>query len=52
MSNKRVIVIGGGLGGLLSGALLAKEGFAVTLIEKNHNIGGSLQSYKRFAFMI
>lgn len=48
MSNKKVIVIGGGLGGLLSGALLAKEGFAVTLIEKNHNIGGSLQSYKRF----
>lgn len=48
MSNKKVVVIGGGLGGLLSGAFLAKEGFAVTLIEKNHNVGGSLQSYKRF----
>lgn len=47
MSNK-VVVVGGGLGGLLSGAILAKEGFAVTLVEKNHRIGGSLQSYKRY----
>lgn len=48
MSNNKVVVIGGGLGGLLSGALLAKEGFAVTLVEKNHKIGGNLQSYKKF----
>lgn len=46
--SKKVVVIGGGLGGLLSGAILAKEGFAVTLVEKNHKIGGCLQSYKRF----
>jgi phytoene dehydrogenase-like protein len=48
MSKNEVVIIGGGLGGLLSGAILAKEGYAVTLVEKNKNIGGSLQSYKRF----
>lgn len=48
MYNNKVVIIGGGLGGLLSGALLAKEGYAVTLVEKNHKIGGSLQSYRRF----
>lgn len=48
MSDNKVVVIGGGLGGLLTGAILSKEGFAVTLVEKNHKIGGSLQSYQKF----
>ena len=41
------IIIGGGLGGLVSGALLAKEGYKVTVLEKNAIIGGGLQSFKR-----
>lgn len=48
MSNKKVIIIGGGLGGLMTGALLSKEGYKVSVFEKHHNIGGGLQSYKRF----
>ncbi len=40
-----IIVIGAGLGGLLCGALLAKEGYHVTVLEKNKQIGGSLQSF-------
>ena len=44
---KTVIVIGGGLGGLVSGALLAKEGYKVTVLEKNAIIGGGLQCFKR-----
>ncbi len=43
-----VVIIGAGLGGLFTGALLAKEGFHVTLLEKNATIGGGLQTFKRF----
>ena len=45
---KSVVIIGGGLGGLFSGAILAKEGFSVTVLEKNATIGGGLQSFTRF----
>ena len=40
-----VIVIGSGLGGLLTAALLAKEGKCVLVLEKNKQIGGALQSF-------
>lgn len=39
---QRVLIIGGGLGGLFSGAILAKEGLEVTVLEKNKIIGGGL----------
>lgn len=45
---KSVIIIGAGLGGLFSGAILAKEGFKVTVLEKNATIGGGLQTFTRF----
>ncbi|WP_277064992.1 phytoene desaturase family protein [Prevotella aurantiaca] len=45
---KTVVIIGGGLGGLFAGALLAKEGFKVTILEKNATAGGGLQNFKRF----
>ena len=44
---EEVIIIGGGLGGLTTGALLAKEGYRVTVLEKNETIGGGLQTFKR-----
>ena len=44
---KTCVIIGGGLGGLVTGALLAKEGYQVTVLEKNALIGGGLQSFKR-----
>ena len=47
MKNSAVIV-GGGLGGLFTGAILSKEGMKVTVIEKNATIGGGLQSFTRF----
>lgn len=40
-------VIGGGISGLFTGALLAKNGYKVTILEKNHIIGGGLQSFRR-----
>ncbi len=48
MHNKSVVIIGGGLGGLFSGAILAKEGLKVTILEKNTTVGGGLQSFTRF----
>ncbi len=50
MSNQNphtVCVIGGGMSGLFTGALLAKNGYQVTVLEKNHIIGGGLQSFRR-----
>lgn len=41
------IIIGGGIGGLFTGALLAKNGVEITVLEKNPVIGGGLQSFKR-----
>lgn len=43
-----VVIIGGGLGGLFCGAILAKEGLHVTVLEKNATIGGGLQTFLRF----
>lgn len=42
-----VCVIGGGMGGLFTGAILAEAGYQVTVLEKNHIIGGGLQSFRR-----
>ena len=44
---KTSVIIGGGIGGLVTGALLAKEGYKVTVLEKNAIIGGGLQTFKR-----
>ena len=44
---KTVIIIGGGLGGLFTGALLTKEGYHVTVLEKNTTPGGGLQAFCR-----
>jgi len=45
---KCAVIIGGGLGGLFTGAILSKEGLDVTVIEKNTTVGGGLQSFTRF----
>ena len=45
--DKTVCIIGGGMSGLFTGALLAKNGYQVTVLEKNKIIGGGLQSFRR-----
>ena len=42
-----VIVIGGGLGGLECGYILARAGKSVLVLEQGRQIGGCLQSYRR-----
>lgn len=45
--NESVIIIGGGIGGLFTGAFLARNGLKVTVLEKNSIIGGGLQCFAR-----
>lgn len=45
--NKTVVIIGAGMGGLFTGAFLAKEDYKVVVIEKNSTIGGGLQTFMR-----
>lgn len=47
MQKYDVIIIGSGLGGLACGTILAKEGYKVCILEKNKQIGGTLQTFVR-----
>jgi all-trans-retinol 13,14-reductase len=42
-----IVIIGSGLGGLLCGAILSKNGFKICILEKNLKIGGCLGSYSK-----
>lgn len=45
--NYDVVIIGSGLGGLLCGSILSREGLSVCVLEQNSRIGGSVQSFTR-----
>ena len=45
--NYDIIIIGSGLGGLLCGSILGKEGLRVGVVEKNKQLGGNLQTFSR-----
>jgi len=49
-SNRRLVVIGAGFSGLTAAALLAKDGWNVTIMEKNADIGGSARVWKSKGF--
>jgi len=44
---ERIAIIGGGLGGLTAGALLANQGYRITLVEQHHKIGGAATTFQR-----
>ncbi len=48
MHRYNVAIIGSGLGGLECAYTLAKKGMSVCVIEKNNQVGGCLQSFKRW----
>lgn len=47
---KTAIVIGAGVGGLATAALLAKDGYHVTVLEKNEQAGGRASQLKKQGF--
>lgn len=44
---KNILIIGSGLGGLVCGAILSKEGYCVRILEKHTVAGGGLHTFKR-----
>src|SRR3954451_2250511 len=46
MTRYDVVVIGAGLGGLTAGAILARAGRKVLVIERSNSVGGAASSYK------
>lgn len=47
MSKDKYIIVGGGVGGMFAGAVLAHYGKKVTLIESHYALGGFASSFKR-----
>ncbi len=47
MKKYDVVIVGSGLGGLICGLMLSKEGKKVCVLEKHFQIGGCLQTFKR-----
>jgi len=50
MENKSVIIVGAGLGGLATALRLSYQGYAVTIIEKQSNAGGRLNTFEKDGF--
>ena len=42
-----IVIIGSGMGGLVCADILGREGYKVCVLEKNRQVGGSLQTYVR-----
>lgn len=47
MNKYDVVIVGSGLGGLLCGYILSKNGYKVKILEKNNQLGGCLQTFTR-----
>lgn len=47
---KRVVVIGAGFAGLAAASLLAREGYQVTILEKNEQAGGRARKWEKDGF--
>ena len=48
--SRSCVIIGSGLGGLVTGAIMARGGYRVTLLEQHSQIGGCLQCFSRNGF--
>jgi phytoene desaturase len=48
--NKKVLIVGAGLGGLATALRLTKKGYSVRILEKNHQAGGRLNQIVKDGF--
>ncbi|MFO7526203.1 MAG: protoporphyrinogen oxidase [Ignavibacteriaceae bacterium] len=51
VNKKRIVIIGAGISGLTTAYLLHKKGFEVIVLEKNHVVGGSIESVFENGFL-
>jgi len=51
MKGRKLLVIGAGFGGLSAAALLAQDGFQVTILEKNEQAGGRARVWRKDGFV-
>ncbi|KIL51469.1 FAD-dependent oxidoreductase [Jeotgalibacillus alimentarius] len=51
MAREEIIVIGGGIGGLTAGAMLAQSGKSVTILEASREWGGCAGKFQRHKFL-
>ncbi len=49
-TKKTAVIIGGGISGLATAALLSRDGWQVTLLEKNATLGGRARALKKNGF--
>jgi len=50
MANKKITIIGSGFSSLAAAAYLAKDGYSVTVLEKNQTIGGRARQFTKQGF--
>jgi len=48
---ENVIIVGAGFGGMAAAGLLARKGFEVTVLEKNSQVGGRAQVWRKDGFV-
>ena len=46
-TGERLVVVGAGIGGMAAAALLAREGFQVTVVERNNQAGGRARTFQK-----
>ena len=49
--SQKVVVVGSGFAGISAACYLAKDGFDVTVVEKNKSLGGRARSFTKEGFM-
>lgn len=50
MQNKNIVIIGSGFSSLSASCYLAQQGYNVTILEKNHTVGGRARQLKKEGF--
>ena len=48
---RRIVVVGAGVGGMAAAARLAKDGFQVTVVERNDQVGGRARIWQQDGYV-